>query len=397
MRMLFTTWAWPSHYLPMVPLAWAARAAGHEVRVASQPALADTIARSGLTGTLVGRDLDITERFRRDVFALIDRNWKAITPADIQLMGERATAMFMDLAEAMTGDLVAFAQAWRPDVVVYDPLTYAGPIAAAVLGVPAVRHLFGPDQPPTAFEHAGLRPLLDRYGLDGLDTLGALTVDPCPPSLSMPGPEHRQHTRYIPYNGPGIVPAWLREPPEKPRICVSWGTSTVKFCGAHHYLAGDMALAARELDVEVVVAVSAADRPLLGELPGDVRVVEALPLNLLLPSCAAIVHQGGAGTTLTAAVSGVPQLVVPCLPDQLLNITRLAGVGAGACLLRKGRPIEALRAEATSVLAELIDGPTHREAATLLSHEIAEQPPPGVAVARIDTLTKAGALAGAAR
>src|SRR4051812_46742316 len=143
MRMLFTTWAWPSHYLPMVPLAWAARAAGHEVRIASQPALADTIARSGLTGTLVGRDLDITERFRRDVFALIDRDWKAVTPADIQLMGERATAMFTDLAEAMVDDLVAFAQAWRPDVVVADPLTYAGPIAAAVLGVPAVRHLFG--------------------------------------------------------------------------------------------------------------------------------------------------------------------------------------------------------------------------------------------------------------
>src|SRR2546423_3297064 len=72
----------------------------------------------------------------------------------------------MAVADAMVDDLVAFAQAWRPDVIVYDPLTYAAPIAAAVVGVPAVRHLFGPDQPPTAFEHAGLTPLLDRYGLD---------------------------------------------------------------------------------------------------------------------------------------------------------------------------------------------------------------------------------------
>jgi UDP:flavonoid glycosyltransferase YjiC (YdhE family) len=399
MRMLFSTWAWPTHYLPMVPLAWAARAAGHEVRVASQPALADTIARSGMTGTLVGRDLDITEPFRREIFAVLDRDWNTITPADIQRMGERATAMFMDLADAMVDDLVAFARAWRPDVIVYDPLTYAAPLAAAVVGVPAVRHLFGPDQPPTAFEHAGLRPLLDRYGLDGLDTLGALTVDPCPPSLSLPGPENRQHTRYIPYNGPGIVPAWLREPPDRPRICVSWGTSTVKFCGAHHYLAGDLALAARELDAEIVVAVSAADRPLLGELPDDVRVVEALPLHLLLPSCAAIVHQGGAGTTLTAAVSGVPQLVVPCLPDQLLNITRLAGVGAGACLLRKGRPLDAVRAEATAMLADLIGAPNYRDAAGVLRREIEAQPPPGVAVARIDTLVTAGtpALVGAQR
>jgi UDP:flavonoid glycosyltransferase YjiC (YdhE family) len=391
MRMLFSTWAWPTHYLPMVPLAWAARAAGHDVRVASQPALADTIARSGLTGTLVGRDVEITEPFRREIFSVLDRDWNLITPEDIQRMGERATGLFMEVADAMVDDLVAFAQAWRPDVIVYDPLTYAAPIAAAVVGVPAVRHLFGPDQPPTAFEHAGLTPLLDRYGLDTVDTLGALTVDPCPPSLSLPGPEHRQHTRYIPYNGSGIVPEWLREPPRRPRICVSWGTSTVKFCGTHHYLAGDMALAARELDAEVVVTVSTVDRPLLGELPEDVRVVEALPLHLLLPTCAAIVHQGGAGTTLTAAVSGVPQLAVPSLPDQLLNISRLAGVGAGVCMLRKGRPAEAIRAEATRILADLVDGSAHRDAAAVLQQEMAEQPVPGVAVARIEGLALVGA------
>src|SRR2546423_5579615 len=118
----------------------------------------------------------------------------------------------MAVADAMVDDLVAFAQAWRPDVIVYDPLTYAAPITAAVLGVPAVRHLFGPDQPPTAFEHAGLTPLLDRVGLDTVDTLGAPTVDPCPPSLSLPRPAHRQHTPYIPYNGPGTAPAWPPEP-----------------------------------------------------------------------------------------------------------------------------------------------------------------------------------------
>ena len=104
-------------------------------------------------------------------------------------------------------------------------------------------------------------------------------------------------------------------------------------------------------------------------------------------------HQGGAGTTLTAAVSGVPQLVVPSLPDQLLNISRLAGVGAGVCMLRKGRPAEAVRGEATRILGEIVGGSARKDAAAVLQQEIAEQPPPGVAVARIDTL----ALAGAAR
>ncbi len=37
MRILFTTFPSPSHHFPMVPLEWAARAAGHDVRVASAP------------------------------------------------------------------------------------------------------------------------------------------------------------------------------------------------------------------------------------------------------------------------------------------------------------------------------------------------------------------------
>ncbi|HZN74657.1 MAG TPA: glycosyl transferase family 28, partial [Micromonosporaceae bacterium] len=47
MRVLFTTFAWPSHYFPMVPLAWALQAAGHEVRMTSQPELLPTMRRSG--------------------------------------------------------------------------------------------------------------------------------------------------------------------------------------------------------------------------------------------------------------------------------------------------------------------------------------------------------------
>src|SRR5262245_47355088 len=59
MRVLFTTFAWPSHYFPMVPLAWALRAAGHDVRMTSQPELLPTMRDSGLLATAVGRDLDV--------------------------------------------------------------------------------------------------------------------------------------------------------------------------------------------------------------------------------------------------------------------------------------------------------------------------------------------------
>jgi UDP:flavonoid glycosyltransferase YjiC (YdhE family) len=60
MRVLFTTFAWPSHYYPMVPLAWALRLAGHEVRMTSQPELLPTMRASGLPVTPVGTDVDLT-------------------------------------------------------------------------------------------------------------------------------------------------------------------------------------------------------------------------------------------------------------------------------------------------------------------------------------------------
>jgi len=64
MKVLFTTWAWPSHFFPLVPLAWALRAAGHEVRVASGPELAGTIRASGLPAVSVGTPVDFAGEFR---------------------------------------------------------------------------------------------------------------------------------------------------------------------------------------------------------------------------------------------------------------------------------------------------------------------------------------------
>jgi len=53
-----------------------------------------------------------------------------------------------------------------------------------------------------------------------------------------------------------------------------------------------------------------------GPLPDSVFSAGALPHASLFPRMAAVVHHGGAGTTATAARSGVPQIVVPHLLDQ---------------------------------------------------------------------------------
>ncbi|RSO06264.1 glycosyl transferase family 28, partial [Streptomyces sp. WAC 06725] len=57
MRVLFTVIAAKTHLYNLVPMAWALRAAGHEVRVAGPPDLVEPITATGLTAVPVGDGL----------------------------------------------------------------------------------------------------------------------------------------------------------------------------------------------------------------------------------------------------------------------------------------------------------------------------------------------------
>src|SRR5262245_22932437 len=136
MRVLFTSWAWASHYFPLVPLGWAFRAAGHDVCVASQPALADVITRSGLPAVAVGQDIDFGRLFTERLGALPNAHAEAGADwADMRRRkGMAAVMMFIHLAERMVDEMTAFARKWQPDLVVYEPTTYAGLLTAAGIG-----------------------------------------------------------------------------------------------------------------------------------------------------------------------------------------------------------------------------------------------------------------------
>lgn len=375
MRVLFVSWAWPTHFYPMVPLAWALRAAGHEVRVAAPPGLAAHVTAAGLPYARVGHDLDAVARIRDYIPG---RN---PGPAG---RGPRAVTLFAELAEAMADDLVAFARAWRPDLVVHEPTAYAGPLAAAASGARAVRLPWGADlmhrQATQEAEEHALAPLFARFGLCGpssADVLGALTVDLCPPAMqvpeeSRPGPLDRLPMRYVPYNGAGRIPVPL--PPaerRRPRVCVTWGT-TVGRLDPSMMLAGEVVAALDALDVGIVVAVAAEQRPLLGELPARAKVLESVPLHCVLPHCDLVVAHGGAGTILTGLAAGLPQLVVPQLIDHGFNAQRFTATGAGLSLTRDEAHPEGLRA----AVRALLDEPSYRKAAEEIRDDNARRPTP---------------------
>ncbi|MFI0787257.1 nucleotide disphospho-sugar-binding domain-containing protein [Streptomyces lydicus] len=369
MRLLFTTWAWPSHLYALVTQAWACRAAGHEVLVASQPALAAEISRCGLPAGVVGHDVDAVAMVRRYVIGAPRQGGQE------HRGGPRAAEMFLAHAASMADGLVELAAGFRPDVVVYEPTALAGPLAAGVQGVPAVRHLYGTD----LLARAGkvlpglLAPLAERYRLDSVDPFGALTVDPTPPSLRPASAPPAVPVRYVPFNGGGR-PVTLPKS-AGPRVCVTWGHTMAKL-SARRFLLPEVVRALRPLGVDLVAAVSAAQVPLLGRLPDGVRVVVDAPLHGLLDTCDAVVAHGGAGTVLTALHHGVPLVLVPQLPDHAGHAGAVAGAGAGRVLPAADATPERLREECLRLLE---DGAV-RGAARRLQEEMRRQPPPSARV-----------------
>jgi UDP:flavonoid glycosyltransferase YjiC (YdhE family) len=136
------------------------------------------------------------------------------------------------------------------------------------------------------------------------------------------------------------------------------------------------------LGAEVVIAVSKADRDALGELADGVRIIEEVPLHLVLPTCEAIVHHGGSGTVQTAAALGVPQITIPEINDQSYNGIRLQAVGAGRWIAEGDVTTE----KVVSVADEVLNGGQARAAAEELRAAIDKEPSPAEIVTRIERM-----------
>ena len=178
----------------------------------------------------------------------------------------------------MIGDLTSFCVEWKPDLVLWEPITYAGAVAATVSGAVHARVMWSVDvfarmrghflrlqgeQPPGEREDVLGRWLGARVGRYGGEfsevlTTGYFTVDSVPDSLRLGsglgfdlGLDYVP-MRYVPYNGRSVVPGWLREPVGRPRVALTLGTSAIDRFDGYGVSVGDVLEALSDVDVEVV-------------------------------------------------------------------------------------------------------------------------------------------------
>lgn len=424
MRVLFTVWPLSAHLFPALPLAWALRAAGHEVCVASHPDLMPAITAAGLTGVPLGTaetmppisaalgyvlpaeerdalaeslDVPADEQFAWDMFSVYTlasiRLFHTLTPA------ESATAETPEGECPGMDDLIDFTRGWNADLVLWDVAWPAGAIAARLSGAAHARLLWGLDYCAWAkdsFAAAGLdaanplvrtlEPLAAAYGCAVDDELlyGQWTVDPTPEAVRLVTSEPVEAVRRIPHTGSGAMPSWLYPAPDRPRIAVSLGVSGRPFGARNAELIATIMAAVDGLDVEVVATLTGWELEGI-DVPENVRAVDYLPLTQLLPTCAAIIHHGGGGTLTAACEARVPQLIIEGEGHEAEAYQKyLTSHGAGLVLSPGSDSVAELRDK----IVRVVTGAEFASGAERLRSDWASAPAPADLVPTLELLTE---------
>ena len=366
MRILFTFVGGRGHFEPLVPIARAAVADGHEVAFASG-GLMEVVEAAGFTGFRV--EPFRTPPARRPLRGVDDERER-------RLLRE---VLFGSAARARVPSVVELCGAWRPDVLVCDEVDLGSMVAAERLGLPYATMVENASGSLVRAEEVA--PALDGLRREhGAAPGEPLVLSPFPPSL-------RDPAFPLPAGAVSLRPE-LPGGPVPDRLAALSGAVLFTLGTVFNVEAGDLFTRVldglRELGRDVIATVGdELDPAELGPQPGFVHVERFVPLGTALSSCALVVSHGGSGSLVAALAHGLPSLLVPMGADQPGNAERCEALGVARVLEVTSLTPEDVRVAATAVLT---DG-SYRRAAERLRDEIAALPGPDHAVALLITLT----------
>jgi len=372
MRVLITSPAMLGHIHPMVPLARAMAARGHDVLWALPADGVGEVGRRDIRAVATAPSLPIGPALAKQRYPELND----LPPAEVPevMFGKLWGAI---AAPEMLAGLLPVVLEWRPDLVIADAAELAGHIVAAALGVPSVTKGFGPLLPAGRVAAAGdeVAPLWRSRGLEPRPYGGAydtLYLDGYPPLLQPQPAAHIARRQLVrPHlddgeNDRSAAIPFPGGPADAPLIYVTMGTV---FNDVKPLRLTIEAL--RELPVRVLVTVGPRRDPAtLGGQPAHVRVERYVPQSLVLEHCDVVVSHGGSGTVLGAAALGLPQLCLPQGADQFLNAVAIASAGAGIALM----PEECTPDAVTGAVGRLLRDHSYRDAAARVCESIASMP-----------------------
>lgn len=325
MRLLCTFVGGLGHLAPLLPVARAARAAGHEVAIAGSGGLVPRIEDEGFAAYATSETTHHGAAASRD-------------PAPLAVMGARASEVEFAQnfasrgARRMAGAVPRVIEDFGPDLVLRDETDLGTTVAAELAGVPVATHLVLASG--LLLRPELVAPELDavrvEHGLDadpGLSRLtSGLVLSDAPTGFRSPdAPLRLAPTHYR--SGDAARP---HRTSGRPRVYATLGTIFNKTSGdLFERLLGGLA----GIDADVVVTIGRGLDPAdLGAQPPHICVVPFVPQSEVLPGVDLVVSHGGSGSLVAALAHGLPSVLLPLGADQPHNALRAAELGLATTL-----------------------------------------------------------------
>ena len=375
MRVLFTSRPGVGHLYPMLPLARAARDAGHGVLVAAAEMHRRDVERAGFEFAATAYDqVDLSSTHA------------AMPPDRIRHFMFRERFASVELAERLP-DLQRIQATWQADVVVHEPAEFAGALAAEVAGIPHATVSFGPMLQPDVLElavasAAGHWRAAGREPDDSAGMYTHLYFDTCPPSLQVPEMADvavARQLRPVTYGSgeDGDPGALARLDP--PVVYLTLGTVYGRDAALFRTIIDGIRGEAGTVIVTVGGRLDPAD---LGAMAANVQIHRFIPQAQVLPRCDLVVTHGGSGSLLGAVGAGLPVLLVPQGADQFYNAERVLAARVGRVL----RPTEVNVESVGEAVRDLLANPSYGVRTREIAAEIGAMPPPEAALRHLEDL-----------
>jgi UDP:flavonoid glycosyltransferase YjiC (YdhE family) len=381
LRILFTFPGGSGHFLPMVPVARAAAAAGHGVAFACQAAMVTEVDAAGFRAFDAGGASLLGPGVRQPLLM------PHAEDEDRAVRVAKGAARDRERASAV----LVLGREWRPDALVCDEADFGPVVAAERLGIPhaTVQATASGSVRPSGVVAQQADELRREHGLPadpGLEMLHRyLVLAPFPPSFRDPGLPPPPTVHALRHVSPDVpldqsAPARFAAVPDGETVYVTLGTIFNQESGD---LFERIVRGVRDLPVNVVVTVGRAlDPGVLGPQPPNVRVERYIPQAELLPHCSMVVSHGGSGSVTGALAQGLPMVVIPIGADQPRNADRCKALHLARVVPAREATAGGVRAAVSDVLAD----PTYRVNAGQMRDEIAALPGPDHAVTLLESL-----------
>jgi UDP:flavonoid glycosyltransferase YjiC (YdhE family) len=388
MRIVFSSVPGYGHTYPLVPLASAARDAGHDVVFATAESFRPVLGAFGLDTVAAGIGV-------HEAFGIVESDGGPDLDSPAKVGAAKVGAVFGDvLPRALVAELVPLLERIQPDLVVHGATSLGAFFAAKLAGVPGICHGYGRGVssallvPLAAFATELAAELGVAISADAREVpvgAGDPYLDVYPSSVrdsEFPATVDRVPLRPVPVNEPGELPAWvLSRTGERPLVYLTFGTVFGAVPVIRQAIDG-----LRGIGADVLVAAGPSiDVDAIGGVPANVRIERWVPQADLMPHVDLLVHHGGNGTTLGALANGVPQLILPQGGDHFDTADAVVRAGAGYLLPADDQTAEAVATQVRRLLAD--DGVAR--AARAVAAEIATMPSPADTVRVLEESARA--------